>query len=86
MTETEWLYNEVLRTFGEHPTRGEVHDWLFNNQWEVLKHMFPGCEELLESVDDFTYEQIVADLVASEYDTALAEELVEAEIGLAEDE
>ena len=86
MTETEWLYSEVRKRFGDRPVRAEVHDWLFCNQWKVLKHMFPGCEGLLESVGDSTYEQIVDDLVAGEYDTALAEELVGTEIGFADEE
>ena len=86
MTETEWLFEEIRKQFGEHPTHGEVHEWLFNNQWQVLKHMFPGCEDLLESVDDSTYELIVADLVVSEYDTALAEELLDDGVGFADEE
>ncbi len=86
MAETEWLFEEVRKTFGEHPTRGEVHDWLFNNQWQVLKHMFPGCGEMLQALSDDTYDMVVDDLVVGEYDAALAERLLDDRVGFADEE
>lgn len=87
MTETEWLYGEIRKRFGDKPLRAEVWDWLVCNQWEVLKHMFPGCEDLLCSVSDDTYDNIFDDLVRGMYDDeALAQRLIELEFDLQEDE
>lgn len=86
MTETEWLFSEIRRQFGDRPLRTEVHDWLLNHQWEIMKHMFPGCEGLLNSVTDDTYDRIVEDLVTDEFGDGLAERLIDLGVDLREDE
>ena len=86
MTETEWLYGEIRKRFGDRPLRTEVHDWLINHQWEIMTHMFPGCGDLLHSVTDDTYDMIVEDLVKDDFGDGLAERLIENEFDLQEDE
>ena len=87
MAETEWLFNEIRKKFGDKPLRAEVWDWLVCHQWEVLQHMFPGCHDLLYAISDVTYDNIVDDLVRSDYDDdALAQRLIEDEFELQEDE
>ena len=86
MVETEWLFQEIRKRFGDKPLRAEVWEWLVCNQWEVLKHMFPGCGEILQSVSDDTYDNIIDDLVRGEYDEALAQRLIDLEFDLQEDE
>ena len=86
MTETEWLFENIRKEFGNRPVRSEVHDWLFTHQWEIMKHMFPGCEELLQSLSDDTYDRVVEDLVKDDFGDGLAERLIEDEFDLQEEE
>lgn len=86
MTETKWLFEEIRKQFGDKPSRGDVHDWLLNNQWEIMKHMFPGCGELLHAVSDDTYDNIVGDLVKDDFGDGLAERLIDLEFDIQEDE
>ena len=86
MAETEWLFSEIRRQFGNEPLRSDVCDWLINHQWEIMQHMFPGCDELLCSVSDDTYDAIVDDLVKGRYDDGLAYQLIDCEFCIREDE
>ena len=86
MTEIEWLYNEVRKQFGDKPLREDVSDWLVCHQWEVLQHMFPGCENLLHAVSDDTYDMVVGDLVKDDFGDGLAERLIEDEFDLQDGE
>ena len=83
MVETEWLYSEIRERFGDKPLRAEVWEWLNDNTWEVLKHMFPGCEDLLESVSEDIYYDLADELIVEDYDNcALAQELIKQEFDL----
>lgn len=86
MTATDWLFGEIRKQFGDELVREKVHDWLLNHQWEIMIHMFPGCEDLLNSVSDDTYDRIVEDLVKDDFGDGLAEKLIDLEFNLQEEE
>lgn len=68
-------------------TRDKMHDWIKSHVWELLMAAYPGTQDLLDEVSDYTADCIYEDLViSSEYGSGLIMEYIFENIAMADDE
>ena len=82
----EILLNMLRKDFPDGEcTHDQLHDWLVQNTWQVLTRCYKTIGELLEDIQDDTYDYIASDLVIGEEGYGLAGGVAREELNVVDD-
>ena len=77
----------VDRTFGRREvTEDEMQEWINENAFQIMLAAYPGCRELLEELDNGTYQDVLTTVLQNEFGDAIIEDHIRGQINWIQDE